>query len=110
MSADIEVRAGDNICDFCSDAKPERVYKSPDFTMDESHPEIGVPGMRSKGAWIACLACAALIDKEDWDGLVLRAVSRLGPKYDGMMPRRILADTVRRSHTLFREHCYKRKT
>jgi hypothetical protein len=26
------------------------------------------------------------------------------------MPRRILADIVRQSHTLFREHCFKRKT
>jgi hypothetical protein len=106
----MEVRAGDNICDFCSQPHPERVYQSPDFTMDGPHPEIGLPEIRSKSAWIACASCAALIDKENWDGLVQRAVTQLYPKYQGMMPRRVLADTVRRSHTLFREHCYKRKT
>jgi hypothetical protein len=107
---EIEARAGDNICDFCSQPNPERVYKSPDFTMDGPHPDLGVPEFRSKGAWVACSSCAALIDKENWDGLVARAVERLYPKYQPLgMPRRILADTIRRSHTLFREHCYKRK-
>jgi hypothetical protein len=106
---EIEVRAGHNICDFCSKPNPSRVYQSPDISMDGPHPELGVPEFRSKCAWVACTICAALIDKEDWDGLVLRAVEHLYPRYGGMMPRRILIDTVRRSHTLFREHCYKRK-
>lgn len=101
---EIEARAGDNICDFCSQPNPERVFMCPDFTMDQSP---GWPEYRSKGAWIACTPCGELIDKGAWDRLLLRAVDRLFPKYQAMMPRRALMDVVRHSHSLFREHYHK---
>ena len=102
---EIEVRAGDDICDFCNEPHPVRMFDAPDFTMDKSP---GFPEYRSKGQWAACSSCGTLIDAGNWTGLLQRAVSKLGPKYDAMMPRRVLADVVNRSHTLFREH-YKAK-
>jgi hypothetical protein len=94
------------ICDFCSTPNPERTFDCPDFPMDKSP---GYPELRSKGAWQACSVCGTLIDQENWNGLLLRAVNKLGEKYDGIMPRRILTDTIRRSHDMFREHCVKEK-
>jgi hypothetical protein len=105
---DIPVAAGENICDFCSQPNPERMFKVEDFTMDGPRPDLGMPEYRSKGHWAACSACGTMIDGEKWDELALRALDKLFPKYQSMMPRRILADTIRRSHNLFRSH-YKAK-
>lgn len=97
-----ELRASDEpICDFCSTPNPTRHFICRDFPMDKSP---GMPELRSLGEWIACSACGALIDAGNWNGLLMRAVDRLSEKYAGMMPRRILTDTVKRSHDLFREN------
>lgn len=58
---------------------------------------------------MACATCGTLVDGGHWDRLLLRALNRLGPKYDGLMPRRVLADAIKRSHDLFRAH-YKAKS
>jgi hypothetical protein len=97
---EIEAKAGDDICDFCSEPKPSHLFSVSDFTMDQTP---GLPEYRSKGGWAACSSCAALIEAENWDGLALRGLNKLQSKYS-MLPRRILADTVRRSHDLFRAH------
>jgi hypothetical protein len=44
-----------------------------------------------------------MIDAGQWDRLLLHAVDRFALKYS-IMPRRILTDTVKRSHDLFRAH------
>jgi hypothetical protein len=104
MPTEIEARAGDNICDFCSQPNPTRYFNAPDFKMDEPHPDAGLPGFGSKGAWAACPTCAAFIENLQWDGLLQRGVNKLAEKYGSMMPRRVLTDTVKRSHDLFRAH------
>jgi hypothetical protein len=99
---EMEVRAPEEpICDFCSQPNPTRFFEAPDFPMDGAHD--GLPAYRSRGAWAACATCGSMIDAENWDSLLLRAVDRLQPKY-GTVPRRILVDTVRRSHDLFRKY------
>jgi hypothetical protein len=85
------------ICDFCSDPHIGRKFHCEDFVMDPMF-DLG-----SKGDWMACSTCAALIDAGAWDNLILRAVDKLGTKYP-QMPHRILADAIRRSHDSFRIH------
>lgn len=95
-----ELRMSDQpICDFCSEPKWARRFHCQDFIMDVTP---GFPRYDSKGDWLACSVCGSLIDAENWDGLVQRAVDVFSEKYN--MPRRILADTVRRSHNLFRQN------
>ena len=88
------------VCDFCSAPKPTRYLDCPNFPMDQTP---GLPEYRSRGAWPACAMCGGLIDAENWTGLLNRAVDRLQEKYSDL-PRRILTDTVKRSHDLFRAH------
>jgi hypothetical protein len=97
--SETEVRAGENICDFCSDPQIARYYECPDFVMDASRK----PELRSKGAWAACATCASLIESGNWDRLLGRAVDAQRVKYP-LMPRRILTDIVKRAQDLFREH------
>ena len=95
-----EVRiAAHDVCDFCSDPKPVRLFQAPDFMMAKDS-----PGLRSRGGWMACAECGALIDAEQWKELVERAIAALWPKYDGLLPRRLLREQVELSHKLFREH------
>lgn len=100
----VEVRVSEeDVCDFCSAPKPTRYFNCPDFTMDKAKPEFALPEYRSKGEWAACSPCGTLIDAGNWDGLLNRALDSLSKKYSSM-PRRILANTIRRSHDLFREN------
>jgi hypothetical protein len=103
---EIEARAGDNICDFCSEPNPSRLFASPDFRMDGPRPEAGLPEYRSKGGWAACSTCASMIDNGAWDRLLVRGIDAMVKKYGSLMPKRMLADTVQRSHSLFREHYF----
>jgi hypothetical protein len=92
------------ICDFCSERNPTRVFNTPDFQMDEGHPEAGLQPMESRGAWMACSTCGTYIDAGEWERLALRAVDRHAQKYGAVLPRRIIFDQVKRAHDLFRAH------
>lgn len=103
----MEIRNSEHdICDFCSRPNPTRTFQCEDFPMDRS---AGQPELRSTGAWLACSHCGTLIDNGNWNGLLLHAVDNLHEKYKAAMPRRVLTDTVRRSHEMFRQH-YKGKS
>jgi hypothetical protein len=93
--------AKENICDFCSAPNPTCTFECPDFPVADDG---GTTLLNSRGAWMACAVCGSFITQGNWDRLLLRAVDALYPKYQGMMPRRILTDTIKRSHDLFREH------
>ena len=102
----VEVRVSEEpVCDFCSEPKYARRSHCADFSMDHS---AGFPELRSKGDWLACSVCGNLIDAENWIGLLQRAVDKLSVKYN-TVPRRILADGVKRSHDLFKLHYQKAK-
>jgi hypothetical protein len=93
----------EDICDFCSRPNPARRFQCPDFSLDK---RLGYKELRSKGDWLACTGCGSLIDAGKWDALLLRALSEFAEKYSAM-PRRILTDTIKRSHDLFRENYQK---
>lgn len=57
------------VCDFCSsDAKHGYAYPCEDFDVGRD---------RSSGAWIACVACAEIIERRDHAGLVRHASVRV---------------------------------
>lgn len=89
------------ICDFCGEPKVgRRFHCTADFLMDQTP---GFLPYGSKGDWAACSACGSLIDAENWNGLLMRAVNKHSQNFPDM-PRRILTDTIKHSHDLFREH------
>ena len=95
-----EVRMSDApICDFCSEPKWARRFRCSDFPMDQSP---GFAPLRSQGDWLACSTCASLIDAENWNGLLMRAVDKFSEKY--FMPRRILTDRIKQLHDSFRQN------
>lgn len=94
-----EVRmAAHDICDFCSDPKPARIFNAPDFMMAKDAP----PAM-SRGGWIACQTCGEFIDAGKWDALQARAVEAFAAKYFGF-PRKAIVQQVAKAHSLFRQH------
>jgi len=98
-----EVRvSAEDVCDFCSETNPSRTFDCPDFPMDPAQPDLQLPEYRSRGAWMACSTCGAMIDSGRWDDLLNRATAALGRKY--ALPGRLLRETVKRSHDLFRKH------
>lgn len=54
-------------CDFCSAPDPTWKYPCEDFILEGTH-------HGSEGAWAACDDCAALIERNDRDGLALRSI------------------------------------
>ncbi len=56
-------------CDFCSGPNPCWSYTATDFTV--------LQVLVSQGSWDACDECAALIERNDREGLVVRAVNAL---------------------------------
>jgi hypothetical protein len=103
MTHEIEVRVSPNdICDFCSDPKPVVALRAEDnFLMDEKRP--GLPEMRSRGDWLACQECAALIAAEKWEELREHALAAMVKKYP-FAPMNLMRLQVKRSHDLFRKH------
>jgi hypothetical protein len=67
---------GESKCDFDSDPNPVWVYPARDFMMQPDH--------RSLGGWLACEGCADYIERDDYDGLIDRALDAYnklhGPK------------------------------
>jgi hypothetical protein len=90
-----------DVCDFCSNPHPVRIFNAPDFAMVKDEP---LP-MESKSGWMACQLCGEFIDAGKWDALRLRAVAALLPKYFKLgMSRADLVAQVDKSHLLFRQH------
>ncbi len=67
---------GGPLCDFCGDGDPVILIPCRDF-------EVVVEGgpcrllTRVSGAFAACAACSRLVECEDRDGLLARAIERL---------------------------------
>lgn len=61
------------LCDFCSDPTscPARIVAD-SFVLP---PLLGL-GQLSVGDWAACESCAALLGRDDWQGLIARVTSR----------------------------------
>lgn len=76
------------ICDFCWEPKWARTFHTT---------------LNTQPKWHACSVCAAFIDAENWNALLLRALDKHSEKHPDL-PRRVIADNVRHIVDLFREH------
>jgi hypothetical protein len=89
-----------DVCDFCSDPKPVRVFNAPDFMLAKDS-----PGYGSRGGWMACQHCGMLIDAGKWDLLQNRAVDALAAKYKAVgVPHSDIVKIVVQAHSGFRKH------
>lgn len=83
------------VCDLCGDAYPCWDYECPDFSIE--HVDFG-----SWGDWAACQECSELIEKDDYEGLLQRALDnpaghadpeywrrRISPIHQGFRERRV---------------------
>ena len=99
-----EVRVSDDlVCDFCSDPHPIHTFEAEDNLLMHKAP--GFPEMRSRGGWMACEACKAMIDTERWNDLLERSVDAMNEKHS--IPRNemvFVRAAIQRSHGLFRAH------
>lgn len=102
----INMRAGENLCDFCSDAAPVWDYICPSYIV--RNPE-WVPNINknvvttSRGNWCACEACAVLIESHDWIALARRTADALYAKHP-FGDKTIRFELVKHMQGLFREH------
>jgi hypothetical protein len=88
-------------CDFCGSSQLEgaKSYACEPFTQPVSEDT----AMEFVEAWDACVACAHLIDRDDWDGLLQRAKVRVpGWKYLPEDAKRVAEDALRKTHAEFR--------
>jgi hypothetical protein len=69
------------VCDFCGLADPGYSYPARDFVMATLVTSKGpVDHHQSEGDWLACAACADLIEHDDYEGLTERSVERMYEK------------------------------
>lgn len=65
-------------CDFCGSQEPVCAYPAADFSasllaLSEQYEPLDRAEWRSRGPWLACEDCRALIDADDQPGLTDRA-------------------------------------
>ena len=86
------------ICDFCNHPSPHWEYECADFQAWE----VGQITGHSCGGWLACDACYALIEAEDWNGLQRRSAE--GLPIGKVFPPEICAEAIRGAQKQFRGH------
>lgn len=70
------------ICDFCSTPGATHHYDVPDFGITKNDDPNNYGAAKSTGGWMACDACAALIDADKRKQLIDRAVATMAfPKF-----------------------------
>jgi hypothetical protein len=90
-------------CDFCGSREPAWDYSASDFVIDDGGKPL--PPARSEGAWLACDACAACIEKSDWAGLAERGLlNPLAAVVVEMAGRKEALRMTRGFHDQFRNH------
>ena len=62
------------VCDFCSKEGREEIWSYPCADFIYGIEIAGYPKGASKGEWAACQTCHELIEADDYDGLLRRAV------------------------------------
>lgn len=94
---------GKEVCDFCSTFPITASYYAEDF---ESKPfELKLPNGKtaeltqgSTGGWAACAVCEKLIDANEWENVVSRAITefyKIGDPMDAYIPREKYAQHLR---------------
>lgn len=92
---------GGHECDFCSVPSVAWAYPCRDFLVGD----VGVPGVPdqgSNGAWAACPACHALIERGDRSRLAMRSAKRLAKKHG--LSLKLVLRAVRQSQDAFWAH------
>jgi hypothetical protein len=89
-------------CDFCNTTNPhkQKVYGCESFSIGIVNAE-GTKSVlqNSIGDWMACETCAKLVDAEDWEAILVRALDKYKP-YE----RVALSDFIREYHRQFQMH------
>lgn len=62
------------LCDFCSCRPVTARYHAKDFEMESVNISLPVH-QQSIGDWAACSDCENMLDANDWEGIVARAVT-----------------------------------
>lgn len=89
------------ICDFCSSPEPRWSYPAEDVNV---LPELTPPAI-SKGAWLACDECAALIGRNEYGKLAERGLLGANAQmFVTLAGRDVALARVRRLHRHFREN------
>jgi hypothetical protein len=102
----IDVSAGKNLCDFCSDPHPIWDYKCPSYATrgpEYSEKTRSIIALTSRGDWAACVRCAELIEARNWDGLSQRAALAIRVKSPVYRKLSDILPTVRYLHQTFCE-------
>lgn len=85
------------VCDFCFDARTRWEYPCWTFTLDTTPLPFG-----SQGNWLACEACARMIDADDYNGLSSRSRESWLLRYGSLD--KTAADSIERIQRGFYDH------
>src|SRR5215471_10485187 len=97
----VRINPDRDICDFCSDPNPIRVYAAADFMVEKtSHlPQV------SEGAWSACRNCSDLINAEKWNELTHRAFEAILQRHHiSIIDQPKMFRSMLELHARFRQH------
>jgi hypothetical protein len=85
-------------CDFCSDPAPSLELPARDFKLP-----VAAGGTASRGHWSCCGACAVLIEKDEWDRIVERAMQTFA-RINGVRPNRTARRATEALYDELRKH------
>lgn len=93
---------GSEVCDFCTSNEPiYQNFPAKDFNW------VQVKGvdLNSRGHWAACQTCAEMIKKDDWDGLLNRAIKSFVKNHPDLAKFQSRAkEAIRELHQKFRDN------
>ena len=75
MHFQIKAPASGPICDFCSQRPVTARYRAKTFEMKSAMFPVPALHQMSEGDWAACSDCEKMLDVNDWEGIVARAVT-----------------------------------
>jgi hypothetical protein len=93
------------MCDFCNSTSPRWAYPASDFPIaiavpaDGSEPRVA----GSSGPWAACDACAVLIEKNDYDALLVRSLEAQPIELLEAMPPALVRAMLSGLHATFKK-------
>jgi hypothetical protein len=93
------------ICDFCNSTSPRWAYPASDFPIAITVPADGgephVAG--SSGPWAACDTCAALIEENNYDALLVRSLEAQPRELLETMPPKLVRAMLAGLHSTFKK-------
>lgn len=105
------VPEGGEKCDFCNNRPVTAHYDAEDFVMQVVGVTKPAVDLGSGGSWAACSQCEVLIDADDWEGLVNRAISFFFAEHSEMADTLTIHELTEQMWSLYRqlrEHKFKK--